>query len=137
MRPIPEPIEELNKQYWQHCAQHRLCFQRCKDCGLWRHIPRPMCAGCNSMEWEWAESKGLGKVFSWTVTHAPFHPLLASLVPYAVLIVELEEGVKMVSGLRNLPIDKLELGLPVEVVFEQVAENMTMPYFQPLQTAQE
>jgi uncharacterized OB-fold protein len=133
MRPIPEPVEELNKQYWQHCAQMRLCFQRCKGCGVWRHIPRFMCAICNSMEWEWAESKGRGKVFSWTVTHTPFHAMLASMVPYAVLIVELDEGVKMVSGLRNLPIDKIELEMPVEVIFEQVSENMAIPYFQPLQ----
>jgi uncharacterized protein len=84
------------------------------------------------MEWEWAESKGRGKIFSWTVTHTPFQAMLASLVPYAVLIVELDEGVKMVSGLRNLPINKIELGLPVEVVFERVSENMAMPYFQPL-----
>jgi uncharacterized protein len=135
MKLIPEPLEELNKQYWQHCASRRLCFQRCRDCGLWRHIPRPMCSACQSMDWEWAESNGRGKVFSWTVTRTPFHPLLASLVPYAVLLVEMDEGVKLVSGIRNLPIEKLELGLPVEVVFEQVSEVMAMPYFQPLQSA--
>jgi uncharacterized OB-fold protein len=137
MRLVPEPIEELNKQYWQHCANRCLCFQRCKGCNAWRHIPRPMCASCNSMEWEWAESKGRGKVFSWTVTHAPFHKLLVSIVPYAVVIVQLDEGVKMVSGIRNLPIDKLELDLPVEVLFEQVSEEMVVPYFQPLQNANE
>lgn len=83
------------------------------------------------MAWVWVESKGRGKIFSWTVTRAPLHLAFASQVPYAVVIVELDEGVKMVSGLRNLPLDKIEIGLPVEVMFERVAENMAMPYFQP------
>ncbi len=131
MRAIPEPIEELNKQYWRHCAEERLCFQKCKDCDTWRHIPRPMCATCGSVDWDWVASSGRGKIFSWTVTHAPLHPAFASDVPYAVLIVEMDEGVKMVSGLRNLSLDKIELGLPVEVIFERVTENIAMPYFQP------
>lgn len=88
------------------------------------------------MEWEWVESKGRGRIFSWTVTHAPFHPMLASMVPYAVLLVELDEGVRMVSGMKNLAIDGLVIGLPVEVIFEQVSENMAMPYFQPLQSSE-
>jgi uncharacterized protein len=86
------------------------------------------------MDWAWAESSGRGKIFSWTVTHAPLHPAFASQVPYAVLIVELDEGVKMFSGLRNLTPDKIALGLPVEVIFERVTEDIAMPYFQPLKS---
>lgn len=131
MKPIPEPMEELNKQYWQHCADEKLCFQKCTTCKTWRHIPRPMCAKCNSIEWEWAKATGRGKIFSWTITRVPLHPAFTSQVPYALLIVEMEEGVKMVSGLRNLPPDEIALGLDVEVIFERVAENMALPYFQP------
>jgi uncharacterized protein len=130
MRITPEPVEELNKQYWQFCAQEKLCFQRCKDCGLWRHIPRPMCAGCNSLDWQWVQSSGRGKIFSWTVTRAPLHPAFAAQVPYALVIVELEEGVRLISGLKNCDVDHLELGMPVEVVFERLAENIFMPYFE-------
>jgi uncharacterized protein len=133
-RPTPEPIEDLNKQFWQRCNEERLCFQQCSSCRKWRHIPRPMCSRCHSMDWQWAPSSGRGKIFSWTVTHAPLHPVFASQVPYAVIIVELDEGVKMFSGLRNLPPDKIEFGLPVEVIFERVTENIAMPYFQPLKS---
>ena len=131
MRPIPEPVEELNKQYWAHCNTERLCFQCCKACGKWRHIPRPMCAACGSMKWEWKESCGRGKIFSWTVTRTPLHPAFAGDMPYAVLLVELEEGVRMISGLRNGSVDAIELDMPVEVIFERLNENVMMPFFQP------
>ncbi|MEW6128459.1 MAG: OB-fold domain-containing protein [Acidobacteriota bacterium] len=131
----PEPVEELNKQYWSHCAAKRLCFQRCNDCGGWRHIPRPICAECGSTDWEWTASCGRGKVFSWTVTHAPLHMAFASQVPYAVIIVELEEGVRMLSGLKNCPVDEVELDMPVEVVFESLNETAAIPFFQPVDDA--
>src|SRR5262245_52023320 len=122
MRPIPEPLEELNKQYWAHCNEERLCFQCCASCGKWRHIPRPMCAACGSMDWEWKASSGRGKIFSWTVTRAPFHPMFAAFVPYAVLLVELEEGVRMISGLKNCSVEEIQLDMPVEVIFERISE---------------
>ncbi len=131
MRPIPEPVEELNKQYWAHCNAERLCFQRCVVCGKWRHIPRPMCAACGSLDWEWKASTGRGKVFSWTVTRAPLHPAFAADVPYAVLLVELEEGVRMISGFRNGSVESIELDMPVEVIFERINEDVAMPFFQP------
>jgi uncharacterized OB-fold protein len=90
-----------------------------------------MCGKCNSPEWEWAQATGRGKIFSWTITRVPLHPAFASQVPYAVLLVEMDEGVKMVGGVRNLPLQEIELGMDVEVIFERVAENMAMPYFQP------
>jgi uncharacterized OB-fold protein len=130
MSVIPEPVEELNKQYWQFCAQEKLCFQRCLGCGLFRHIPRSMCAACNSMDWQWIESVGRGTIFSWTVTRAPLHPAFAAQVPYVLVIVEMDEGVRIISRLKNCEIEKLGLGLPVEVTFEQLAEHVFMPFFQ-------
>jgi uncharacterized OB-fold protein len=132
MKTTPEPVEELNKQYWTHCNEERLCFQQCLDCRRWRHIPRPMCAACGSMQWAWRESCGRGRVFSWTITRAPLHPAFAADVPYAVLLVELEEGVRMISGFRNGSIVAIELDMSVEVIFERLNEHVAMPFFQPL-----
>jgi uncharacterized OB-fold protein len=84
------------------------------------------------MQWEWKESSGRGRVFSWTVTRAPLHPAFAADVPYAVLLVELEEGVRMISGFRNGSVDEIELDMPVEVIFERLNKNVAMPFFQPL-----
>ena len=129
-KPVPNP-DGLNADFYAHCAKGTLCFQRCKSCGTWRHLPRDMCAKCGSPEWEWSPSSGLGRIYSWTVTHRALHPAFAGDVPYAVVIVELEEGVRMVSGLRGLPPEKLELDLPVEVELERVSDEVAIPYVRP------
>jgi uncharacterized protein len=130
MRPVPEPVEELNKQFWAHCANESLCFQQCTACGKWRHLPRPMCAACGSSAWEWKESSRRGKIFSWTVTRAPFHPAFAAQVPYVVLVVEMEEGVRLVAGLKNHSVDDIRMDRPVEVIFERLSEKVALPVFQ-------
>ncbi len=129
--PVPMPETQLDEEFWGHCAEQRLCFQRCKSCDTWRHLPRNMCAGCGSAEWEWAQSSGRGKIYSWTVAHQAMHPALADEVPYAVVVVELEEGVRMVSRTREIDPAKLELDLPVRLRFERVSDEFVLPFFGP------
>ena len=131
LRPLPEPDDELVVEFWEHCAEGRLSFQRCSQCSRWRHLPRHRCAACGSPEWIWQPSSGRGRIFSWTVTHQSLLRDFPEPVPYAVLVVELEEGVRMVAGLRGLPPSELELDLPVEVVFEAVGERAKLPFFRP------
>ncbi len=50
-KPIPKP-DELNAEFYEHCAKEKLCFQRCNECRTWRHLPRSMCAKCGSTDWE-------------------------------------------------------------------------------------
>ena len=129
--PVPAPQDELKAQFWEHCAEGKLCFQRCSDCGAWRHLPRYLCAKCHSDAWEWAESQGRGVIFSWTVTHRPMHPAFTPVLPFAAVIVELEEGVRMVSGVRGIANEDLALDLPVELVFDRVSDEMSLPFFRP------
>ena len=130
-RPVPRP-QGADAEFYAHCAKGRLCFQRCLGCRTWRHLPRPMCPRCGSVDWEWNASSGRGRIYSWTVTHQPLHPAFAAETPYVVAVVELEEGVRMVSRLRDLPAERLVLDLPVEVSFERVSEEITLPCFRPL-----
>ena len=124
-------LDELAAQFYAECARGRLVFQRCRDCRVWRHLPRHTCASCGSAAWDWSASGGRGRLFSWTITHqAPFPPFAAA-TPYAVVVVEMEEGVRLVSGLRGLPLEKLALDLPVVVDFERVSENAAVPLFRP------
>jgi uncharacterized OB-fold protein len=129
--PVPAPQDELKAEFWEHCAEERLCFQRCGECGTWRHLPRYLCASCHSGNWEWAESCGRGVIFSWTVTHRPMHPAFTPSLPFAAVIVELEEQIRMVSGVRGIANEDLALDLPVEVIFERVASDMSLPFFRP------
>lgn len=129
--PVPMPETQLDEEFWGHCAQERLCFQRCKSCSTWRHLPRNMCAACGSSDWEWSQSSGRGRIYSWTVAHQAMHPALADEVPYAVVVVELEEGVRMVSRTRDIDPSQLELDLPVRVRFERVSDQFVLPFFGP------
>ncbi len=130
-RPLPSPDDPLVAEFWEHCNRGELRFQRCSGCGGWRHLPRFACADCGSDRWTWEPSTGRGRIHSWTVVHQPLLRDFPEPVPYAVVVVELDEGVRTVSGLRNLEPSALDLGLPVEVVFESVAEGARLPFFGP------
>jgi len=130
-RPLPQPDDDLDAAFWQHCAREELRFQRCGNCGTWRHLPRLRCASCGSGEFAWERSSGRGRVYSWTVTHQSPIPAFAPRLPFAALVVELEEGVRMVAGLAEADVRELRLDLPVEVVFERVGADAALPSFRP------
>jgi uncharacterized OB-fold protein len=95
-------------------------------------MPRESCQGCGSFNWAWERAGGTGHVFSWTVIHRALHPGFSEDLPYAAVVVELEEGVRIVSHVLHLPVDQLRIGLPVEVVFDDVTPEVTLPKFRPL-----
>ncbi len=128
-KPIPKP-EGLNADFYRECANGRLCFQRCDDCGNWRHLPRYLCASCGSAAFRWTESSGRGRIFSWTVTHQAAHPAFSADTPFAIVVVEMEEGVRLVSDLPGVALDSLALDLPVEVFLESVSSEIGLPHFQ-------
>lgn len=127
-KPLPEPTLD-SQPFWDALKKHRLELQKCGDCGKIRHYPRPVCDKCYSMKVEWVEASGKGKVFSWTVSHHPFHPGFKEDVPYILATVELEEGVRMISRLKGVKAEEMEIGMPVEVIYEDATEEFTMPMF--------
>jgi uncharacterized OB-fold protein len=126
--PLP-PMRGPAADFYKFCKAHELRFQRCAECGTWRHIPRDVCAKCGSFKFEWARSSGKGKVFSWTVTAQPFLPQFAPMVPYAPVIIEMDEGVRMLSWLTDVKPEDLQLGMRVAVVFDDVTPEVTLPKF--------
>lgn len=127
-RPLPE-LSGTAGEFYGFCREGELCFQRCGGCGAWRHVPRELCAECGSWDWAWARSSGRGVVFSWTVVDRALHPAFAGDVPYAPAIIEMEEGVRLLSQVVDVAPADLEIGLPVEVVFEAVSDDVTLPRF--------
>jgi uncharacterized OB-fold protein len=127
-KPLPL-MEGMTGEFFRHCRERELRFQRCSACGRWRHVPRLCCSRCGSWEWEWARSSGRGKLFTWTVVERPMHPAFAEDAAYAPAIIELEEGVRMVSWVVDCPPGELRMGMPVEVVFEDVTDEVTLPKF--------
>lgn len=135
-RPLPEP-DDLTRFYWEHARQHQLAILRCDDCGSFVHPPRPLCRACLSEDLAPHVMSGRGFVHSHTLTHYVFHPAFADAVPYAVVLVELEEdpGIRIVSNLVEIDATHIRSGLPVEVVFEDVTEEISLPMFRPREAA--
>ena len=99
-RPVP-PSSALSAAYWEGAAAGRLVIQRCTDCGRLRHYPRLLCNSCYSNAVEWIEASGRGAIHSWTVAHHAFHPSFASELPYTLVTVDLDEGVRALGRWRG------------------------------------
>lgn len=126
--PLPRPTA-LSAPHWAGCREGRLRVQRCTSCGRYVFIPQPACPGCLTETLAWVESSGRGALYSYTTVHRPPRP--AFPVPYTVAIVELEEGFHMLTNLVECDASALRVGMPVEVVYREMSEEITLPMFRP------
>ena len=124
-------LHGYTKEFYDWCHKRELRFQRCQQCGTWRHPPRPMCHSCHSLQWEWAPTKGKGKVYCWTTVHQALDPAFAETVPYAAVVVELDEGPRLTTWVTDISPDDLHIGMPVELWFDDVSDEVTLPKFKP------
>lgn len=129
--PLPQPNSDT-LPWWEGKRRHELLVQECQDCKKLVHPPQPTCPYCRSLEKGWRKSSGKGKVYSWTVIHRPSYPFFADKVPYAVVLVEMEEGFR-VTGKFGSPLDQLRDGLLVKAGFEDVTEEFSLLRFQVAQ----
>lgn len=128
--PFPDPVpSEDNQPFWDALRRGELVIQECTACGALQHPPRSMCADCGSFERGWRQASGRGSVYSYIVSHQPIHPALQGFTPFATVLIELEEGPRMASNLVDVGPDEIEIGMPVEVVFEPLNEEITLPLF--------
>jgi uncharacterized OB-fold protein/acyl dehydratase len=128
--PRPRPgITRDNAFWWEGVKAGKLRIQRCGGCGTLRHPPRPMCPRCQSLDWDTVESSGKGVVYSFVVSHYPQVP--AFDYPLAIGLIELEEGTRLVSNVIDVDPADVHVGMPVEVVFEAVDDDWTLPLFRP------
>jgi len=131
-QPLPEPDED-SRPFWEGCRRGELLMQRCAACARFRFYPRPMCPSCRSFESTWERMSGRGAVYSWIVAHKPVMPAFADRVPMVVVLVELEEdpGLRLVGQVRECANADVRIGLPVEVVFENAADDVVLPQWRP------
>ena len=122
-------ITDDTRPFWESCRRRVLAIQRCADCATFRHPPTPICFRCRSFKHEWVPVSGRGTVFTYAVVARAFVPGLP--VPHNVVVVALEDapGVRLVSNVVDADPVALRIGLPVEVVFEDVSADVTVPRF--------
>ncbi len=120
--PIPDRDDAF---FWEGARHDELLIQRCVSCHTLRHPPAPMCARCGSLESDAAESTGRGTIHSWIVSHHPTEP---DAEPRVVILVDLEEGTRIVSNLVDAAVTDVDNGLPVEVCFVTYGD-VVLPQF--------
>jgi uncharacterized OB-fold protein/acyl dehydratase len=129
-RPRPA-INADNAFFWEGVGRHELLIQRCTNCNRLRHPPGPMCPACHSYEWDTLVASGRGTVYSYVVPHHPPLPAFGG-EPYVVGLIELTEGTRLVSNVVDVAVDDVTVGMPVEVVFVAVDDDLTLPLFRPV-----
>jgi uncharacterized OB-fold protein len=127
-RPLPE-ISERNRPFWDAAKQGELRMQRCTACGHIRFPINPVCTVCLADGTEWVALSGRGEIFAKLVYHRAFNAAFADTLPYNVVMVQLEEGPRMFSNVVDTPDDQFQVGDPVEVVFDAVTDEVTIPRF--------
>jgi uncharacterized protein len=130
-KPLPE-INGDNTEFWSGCRAHELRFQKCRDCGHVRWPPSILCPACHSRETEWIVSSGRGTVYSFVIYHVAFHEGFRDDVPYVVADVELEEGPRLLTNIVECPHERIACGMPVQVVWDDVTEDFSLPKFRPI-----
>jgi uncharacterized protein len=130
-KPLPAVDDETTRPYWEGARQGQLVIQRCAKCGTFRWYPRPTCHACWSLDAEWASVSGRGTVYSYVVIHHAFSPAFRDDLPYIVVIVQLPEGVRVPATLKECAPEDVRIDQPVEVRFERVTDEVTLPYFVP------
>lgn len=129
-KPIPAITPEM-RPFFEGAKRHELRVQRCRGCGALRFPARALCSACLSTDADWVAVSGRGAVYSFNIMHQVYHPGFAAEVPYAVVLVQLVEGPKMIANVVGIDAHAVRIGMPLRVVFEPLSDEVTLPKFAP------
>ena len=127
---MPQPMADKEAlPWWQAAAEHRLVVQRCSDCSHLHLPPAPICPSCRSDAADWHEVSGRGELYTFTTIHRPV--AANQELPFVVAVVALDgaPGVRMISNIVDCVPDELEIGMALEVVWEDMSPDLTLPRF--------
>jgi uncharacterized OB-fold protein len=127
-KPLPIITDE-NREYWEYIKKHELRMQKCGQCEWIRFPVSILCPKCHSMETEWVKLSGRGVIYSYVIYRMAYHPAYQDDIPYVVAIIQLEEGPRMESNITGSKVEDVRIDLPVEVLFEDVTDTITLPKF--------
>ncbi|MQF83072.1 hypothetical protein FIM02_02790 [SAR202 cluster bacterium AD-802-E10_MRT_200m] len=130
-RPIPSPTPETQK-FWESCRQQAMELPQCQSCGEFHFYPRSICPYCWSVDLKWVKSTGFARLYSYVISHrAPAG--FESNVPYVIAVVELDEGIRMMTNLVEIAPNpcSLSIGMPLRISYQEISESITLPNFSP------
>ncbi|HMA81894.1 MAG TPA: Zn-ribbon domain-containing OB-fold protein [Candidatus Binatia bacterium] len=132
-KPLPE-ITPVNQRFWDGAKAGKLMMQKCGNCGTWVFPPRPVCGDCASEKLEWVPVSGKGKIFCFTIIREVVGTALRGFgpdIPYVTAWVDLDDGPRFCSNVIGCPIEQVRIDMPVEVVFQDSGDGITLPKFKP------
>jgi len=122
---------KIAKPFWDATKEKRLLLQWCRRCERAVFYPRDFCSHCAGASLSWKDASGDGVVYAVSIMHRPGNPMMAPEVPYAVAIVELKEGVRMLSNLVHCDPGEVHVGMSVQVTWAPLADGRHLPLFEP------
>lgn len=132
VKPAPGR-DPVTAPFWESVERGAMEIQFCDECGKGVFYPRGICPRCFSNRLTWKPVSGRGKIHAFTIAYRHWHPAFQADVPYVVALIELDEGVRMMSNVVGVPADPehVSVEMPVEVVYEQGENGAMLPKFQP------
>lgn len=127
-KPLPSSLP-WSRPFWEGCKRHELLIQQCRDCGTNIFYPKLYCPNCLSPDIKWIKASGRGKIYTFTVAYNYVPTEFAEEVPYIVAVVRLEEGVQLMSNIVGCQPEQVKCDLEVEVVFDDITDEITLPKF--------
>lgn len=137
--PLPDldRVPDYERGFWEATRNGELRIQRCDDCGIFRHLPTPMCPECSSLQFTWTPVSGRGRIYSYVIVRHPVHPAIREReqTPYNVCLIELEEqkGLRICSNVLNVAPEDIAIDMPVQVTFVASVDDpkVALPMFVP------
>ena len=132
-KPLPAVSYQEHAPFWEGTRQGELRVQRCAECGRHRWPPHPACPECLSFATEWVAVAQRGRLYTWNICNQAMHPAFAEEVPFAIVIVELDEprGIRFLGRLVGADSGDLRADLPMEAVFDPVTDEVTLVNWRP------
>ncbi len=127
-RPMPAADED-SEPFFHGARAGKLMLMRCRSCGAYRYPSRDRCDMCWSTDTAWVQASGKGTVYTFGIMHQLYHPGFKDELPYNVVVIELAEGPRLYSNLVGVANEQIRVGMPVEVTFERINDEISLPKF--------
>lgn len=133
IKPLPKS-DPVTAPFWDSLKRESIEVQRCDDCSAFVFYPRALCPHCSSRQLKWTPVSGRGRIYTLTIVHKGPGSAFKGDAPYVVALVELDEGCRMMTNIIDVAADpdEVKIGMPVEIVYDHVTAEVTLPKFRPV-----